>query len=327
MYDPVVPHILRAYRQATRTRRAPFLPSYHLAYAQKKTYIRHPQFDVVWQAHDAQDAYVSFLEIQTQEALRIPLTCKRADVHWIYVLKGNAAFPTPRLADTFVPFQLQPSEYTVCYTAPAEYELQVAAGTTLVIHCCVKASWLLRDAADYSSPFQPLLRALARESSCCLHMAVLPIAPAVQTELLALAIVPAANGPVVDTQVYGHVTELIRLSQEAVPHLDRRDQTELLQTVRRYLREQVAEGKAPRIQELAHTFGMTQQHLNRLHRQQYGHSLKPYLTHIRMTAALQLLRKGHSATEVAYRLGYADKNNFRRQFQAYYGFPTTALPK
>src|SRR5690606_7082742 len=323
MYDPVALHITRAYPQAAVTRRAPFVPSHRLAYARHSRYWQHPLFDLLWQAHNAHDAYVSVLEIRSSRPLHLPFSCLRADIHWIYLLDGEATLRTTPPSDAFMPLQLQPSEYAVCYAAPAEYELHVASGTTRIIHCCVKAGWLLHDdESTYATPFQPLLRALRRQSRCCLHMAILPISPTVQGKLLALASVPMADHRLaVDTQVYAHVSDLVHLSQEALPHAHDDKEAELLQAVRRYLREQVALGNAPRIQEVADAFGVSQQHLNHLHRTKYGHSLKPYITRIRMEMALQLLRDGYTPTDVAYRLNYADPATFSNQFKAYYGFP------
>src|SRR5690606_35983759 len=132
MYDPVALHITRAYPQAAVTRRAPFVPSYRLAYARHSRYWQHPLFDLLWQAHNAHDAYVSLLEIRSSHPLRLPFSCPRADIHWIYLLDGEATLlPTPP-SDAFMPLQLQPSEYAVCYAAPAEYELHVAPGTTRI---------------------------------------------------------------------------------------------------------------------------------------------------------------------------------------------------
>ncbi len=77
--------------------------------------------------------------------------------------------------------------------------------------------------------------------------------------------------------------------------------------------------------EIASALGISESYLHRLFKNILGISIHNYITNQKMQLALSLLRKGHSAQNVAERLGYEYYATFFTQFVRVFGKPPTQL--
>ncbi len=73
------------------------------------------------------------------------------------------------------------------------------------------------------------------------------------------------------------------------------------------------------LQSVADQIGMHPSYLSRYFKEHFEINFIDYITQIKMQYALQLLKKGHSITDVSISLGYSNENNFSRAFKKYTG--------
>ena len=72
------------------------------------------------------------------------------------------------------------------------------------------------------------------------------------------------------------------------------------------------------VEELAKEFRMDRSYLNRRFKQSTGHSIKEYLTHVRLDRAVWYLARGYSVKETAELCGFNDVSNFSRAFKRHH---------
>ena len=135
-----------------------------------------------------------------------------------------------------------------------------------------------------------------------------------------------------DIKVYEHVKQGVKSSDiyssilyELLHHLSvvENDESneEWIRSVHRYIKYNYMENIT--ISGLAAQFGFERSYLYRIFKQRYGIGPKDYLTKIRMEKAKWLLSKGHSVSECAYMVGYADAFAFSKAYKKHFGVAPT----
>lgn len=77
------------------------------------------------------------------------------------------------------------------------------------------------------------------------------------------------------------------------------------------------------IDRIAEAFFLSKFHMMRLFRAQTGFSIHDYITQQRLTLAREMIRKGISATDAAFRCGYSSYSSFTRAYAKHYGTTPT----
>lgn len=73
------------------------------------------------------------------------------------------------------------------------------------------------------------------------------------------------------------------------------------------------------IESIAKTFSYNRTYLSQIFKNQFGCSLKQYLTNKRLSEGMQFILEGKSVFETAYSVGYNNPYNFSNAFKAKYG--------
>ncbi len=94
-------------------------------------------------------------------------------------------------------------------------------------------------------------------------------------------------------------------------------ETRALQQARDYLHSNYAEDVS--LQELAELTSLSQFHLLRLFRREFGLPPHSYLTQVRLSRAKTLLGAGHSISQVAADTGFVDQSHLTRAFKRFLG--------
>lgn len=82
-----------------------------------------------------------------------------------------------------------------------------------------------------------------------------------------------------------------------------------------------------RIEELAHTLGISVSGLKRLFRRYADMGVHEYFVHLKLRHAVLLLQKGYRVTEVALRLGFSSQAHFSRVFSRAMGYAPSKVEK
>ena len=104
-------------------------------------------------------------------------------------------------------------------------------------------------------------------------------------------------------------------------------EAELALSVRNHIADSLLLGGVPlTVAEIADHFGVTADHLSRMHKKHYGQSLQAYLMRQRLDTAYRLLKEaGDGVSAVAYRLGFSDVQAFNKLFRKYFGVAPRAI--
>ncbi|HEX4086206.1 MAG TPA: AraC family transcriptional regulator [Chthoniobacteraceae bacterium] len=100
----------------------------------------------------------------------------------------------------------------------------------------------------------------------------------------------------------------------------------LTERVHAIIREHAARAPELTLTEAARTCGASANHLNRILRQQTGHTFHQLLLRERLARARDLLARGEmNVTEAAMSAGFNDSNYFARAFKKVHGYPPSQL--
>jgi AraC-like DNA-binding protein len=97
---------------------------------------------------------------------------------------------------------------------------------------------------------------------------------------------------------------------------------ERIQAVLLYLNDNLREDIS--LDQLARRFTLNKNHLNEIFRREMGTTVIQYLRIKRLVLARQEMRKGATADEAAYRVGFKDYSNFYRAFKTFFGAKPSA---
>ena len=319
MKHPVSLDIEKQFRDAISRDGVPANCLYRIPYTVNK-YWQNSDFRIVEQDYDGKDAYLSLIEISTEETLSLIISTILPDLFWLYQLKGSIKielYPIGTKHNGFLD-QLQEDEYALFYSPPREYKITVEPGLHLLFLFVVDSSWLQRHPIVEPTHFQKLIMHLQHKKDTYNSTKVLSINDEIRKEILHLLTMPDFEEMLMDAKIYPPLVKLILISRE---HLKMngvpvsRNMRETLMLIRSYFEKQISLGQAPPITEVARHFKIGLQQLRLQHKAVYGQSLQSYITEKRMeTAESLLLETEEPITTIAYTLGY-ELNTFQKQFR------------
>lgn len=305
MHDTCDLPVQLAYPDAALTKRPPFRPRYDLGYGDpertKKAYWRHADFDAAYQTHDGKHTYVSVLEVDVKApTVTLPIMAKHTDKHLLYVLDGEATF-RPLCSCRWKPLTLCSDQYSPFALAKHSIRLlDLPQGKHLLVGITVERGWLNRkgwisdmDAPPY--PIDSLTRVLL-------------------TGMLCLATMPVLS---MDHAIDGFAVQLV---ERHFGHAPKPEGDALTEAIKLGVRQQLAAGRYPSVEQLAEDIGYSRQTLHTHFKKQEGNTIMDFIIDAVMAKAIVLLRTDLVApSAAAYRLGYRDQSAFNHQFKEYYG--------
>lgn len=105
---------------------------------------QHKHWQVLEQAYDLPDVYVSYIEARIYAAVTtIPIHCPRHDLYWLYVMQGRLDITAQDSRKTLV--STTKNHYRVAYLPTGRYGCRFKAGTHRLLYVVHKPSALFRE--------------------------------------------------------------------------------------------------------------------------------------------------------------------------------------
>lgn len=308
---------------AGHTKRAPFFPTYQLAYASPRDAFFHSQsYSAILHQYDAYDVYITVLEVKTRHPailpIAIPVETLHRDLHWLYQLKGSLAIEATH-AGARHRHELAAGWQSQLYCPPLRGTLRLDEPHTLSIAIAAKANWLVRYQSSHKRPVEKLVSLLRQRADQCAMAHGGKVEPAMPylAELLSL---PLWEGEPMDVAIAQPVSQLVRLARGRDAEKREDPEGDFVMAIRRQVDNHIRAGNALTVASLARQNGMGNRTLGDRYRRASGQRLQSYIVTRRIAEGLRLLvEEGAAVGEAALAVGYAETSVFSKQFKKLHG--------
>ncbi|HWV70187.1 MAG TPA: hypothetical protein VN040_00630, partial [Pseudosphingobacterium sp.] len=291
MKKPIKIHIPEKYKAGIMLKnKCPFSAFYKLTYAECN-YWKKQDFSIIEQYYDAKDVFIGLTEIRNRDEITIPFDCERYDLYWLYQLKGHMEL-FDRTGNRFL--RINNGQYMLTAMPKQQYYAYFKPGKHLLCYFVVKSEWLLRhDGAGLYliDSFLEQLRQKERINGFAFVQESLSINPIVRRLLLSIFTLSKPIPISLDTKLYERtISLLVQSLQDLTDKSTIESQQKLLvDQIRLYVQEQLAEGPIPSIKEITEHFEVSRSYLWKYHQQYYGIDLQQFITEKKLGYSYELL--------------------------------------
>ncbi len=276
------------------------------------------EWQVLEQAYDLPDVYVSYLEITAQGDCHIPIRCPCHDLYWLYVLAGSigiAHIGHPRLL-----LVTAAGQYRLSYLPPARYVCRFAAGMHRVFYAVHKPRALFR---EHSRELAGGIAAVEAVKARLGHPAVSDRLPMADGSLAAISrFLRAPGGSYLRRMlaVYTLTISLIFLTRESLLRISaqKRSGAEWAERMRVYIDECVAQGEPVDTAQVAAHFRLSRSYAKSVFSTHMHVYPGAYIRACKLEQARRMIEAGDRPTQVARYIGWT-YGHFSKAFKARYG--------
>ena len=282
---------------------------------------QHTDWQVVEQAYDLPDVYVSYIEVSVYTAkTAIPIHCPRHDLYWLYVLQGRlditARYSTKTLVSTTENY------YRVAYLPKGRYGCRFRRGTHRLLYVVHKPSALFR---EESPEFDILANVTAAvKAQLAAHAVSAPVsmadgaAQAIQHFLHApgrtfLRRMRAIQQLSLDLIFYAHESLVYQAGQHAIS-------ADWAVQMRDYIDECIESGEQVTMHTVAKHFRVSAGYVRLMFKNHVGEPIGSYISGQKLEIAARLLADGAAPSVAARYIGWTPAY-LSRAYRAKFGHP------
>jgi len=335
MRHPAGIHIPLIYSAQTKLSEEHYVPSNYcslkLPCAQEILFYKHPFFSIVLQNYDAMDVFLCVAEIRAQQAFYLHLQTVLPDIYWIFNLKGTYQLHPYGIPEQHI-IQLEAQQYTIAYAPPQQFTASFPPGIHRYIYFSVSKACLQRNENHGPALFKQVLQKQAQAAAVHHIFPAFPIRRTFSNIYGDLLGIPKPT--MVDFAFEAHlshcIASLIRQSKIDLSGYSGENLSshQLATKVRQRIQDNLKNGVASNVNDLADYFNRSRQNLNQVHRQHYRTDLQSYIKQLRMEKAMQLLQEERlKPSDVWIKVGYQDIFAFSKAFKKYYGVSPSTLTR
>jgi len=280
---------------------------------------KRPDWQVVEQAYDLPDVYVSYIEVQTYTASSlIPIHCPRYDLYWLYMLRGTMDITTPEARKTLV--KTTENHYRVSYLPAGRYACSFSEGTHRIFYVVHKPKALFREESPELGMEATVIHAVKTRLAMHATSHALSMQDGSAASIHRFLRAPG-NTYLRRRQSLMHLSlELVFIAHQTLHgHADGKAiGAEWAEQLKAYISRCILEGIPVTADSVAEQFRISAVYARRLFRTYHGETIGGYITQQKLDLAVQLLQEGDPPVRVARYLGWTPAY-FSRAYKARFG--------
>lgn len=273
---------------------------------------------VLEQWYDTPDVFFQLMNVSTTQKWRVPFQTTRYDLYAFHSLAGSSFRIAPINGQpNGSDIRLDQGQYRLSYLPPASYYADFETGDCLIFFFVIKPSLLFREhSPELYDPITPPVEALRQRLST---LQVSPARATPQTARQRIIHYLRNPGETYLQRLQTMQSTLIFLLRHYLSDLQLlslRDQSDiqLIGRVKVYIKNQIADGAPPTMDQLADQSGLSLSFLKPLFANHQRISLSRYIVQEKLVLSRKLLRDGMPVAQVAIYLGW-HPTHFRRIFK------------
>ena len=279
------------------------------------------EWQVVEQAYDLPDVYVSYIEVQTYTASSlIPIRCPRYDLYWLYLLRGEMDIITADTRKTLV--KTTENHYRVSYLPAGRYACSFGEGTHHIFYVVHKPKALFREESPELGTEATVINAVKTRLAVHVTSHALSMQDGSAASILRFLRAPG-NTYLRRSQSITHLSlELVFIAhQTLLGHAGGKAiGAEWAEQLKAYISRSILEGIPVTADSVAEQFRISAVYARRLFKTHHGETIGGYITQQKLELAVQLLQEGDPPVRVARYLGWTPAY-FSRAYRAKFGHP------
>jgi len=280
---------------------------------------QHRNWQVVEQAYDLPDVYVSYIEVQAYTASAvIPIYCPRYDLYWLYLLRGTMDITTPEARKTLV--KTTENHYRVSYLPAGRYACSFNEGTHRIFYVVHKPKALFREESPELGMEATVINAVKTKLAAHAASHALSMQDGSGASIHRFLRAPG-NTYLRRRQSIMHLSlELVFIAHQTLHGYaeGKAIGTEWAEQLKAHINQCILQGKMVTADSVAEQFRISAVYARRLFRTYHGITIGSYITRQKLDLAVQLLREGDPPVRVARYLGWTPAY-FSRAYKARFG--------
>ncbi|WP_177195286.1 helix-turn-helix transcriptional regulator [Parapedobacter indicus] len=282
---------------------------------------KRPDWQVVEQAFDLPDVYVSYIEVRTYAASTcIPIQCPRYDLYWLYLVRGAMDITTPDTRKALV--TTTEKHYRVSYLPAGRYACSFGEGTHHIFYVVHKPKALFREESPELGMEATVISAVKTRLAVHAASYELSMQDGSAASILRFLRAPG-NTYLRRSQSIMHLSlELVFIAhQTLLGHAEGKAiGAEWAEQLKAYINRCILEGTPITADSVAEQFRISAVYARRLFKTHHGETIGSYITRQKLELAVQLLQEGDPPVRVARYLGWTPAH-FSRAYRAKFGHP------
>lgn len=278
-------------------------------------------WQVVEQAYDLPDMYLSYIEVQADAPYTaIPIRCPKHDLYWLYPLRGGLAIATADGGNALV--KTNAGHYRISYLPAARYTCRFNEGSHQLFYVVHKPRALLREKSPELDAQTPVVTALAAQLNTHATSEGLPMRDGAAEAIHRFLRMPGATYLRRKQAVEHLALELVFIAYESAQAKAGGKQitAEWAEQISAVIDTCVAAGKPVDADILAERFGVSAVYVRTLFKIHHRITIGVYITQRKLEYSAQLLAEGDHPASVARYLGWTPAY-FSRAYRARFGKP------
>ncbi len=282
---------------------------------------RQTNWQVVEQAYDLPDVYISYIEVRAYTAHAfVRIRCPQHDLYWLYLLGGEMGITTP---DGHKPLiKTIQNHYRVSYLPAGRYGCRFGEGTHRIFYVVHKATALFREDSPELGVQADVFAAV--KARLATHATGEPLS------------MLDGSGNAIRRFLHTFNTTYLRRKQ-AIEHLSLelvfiahdsmratagglKTAADWAEQIKQYIDACVTSGMAVDVHSVADRFSVSAGYARKLFKAHHGEAIGGYITKRKLELAAELLREGDPPSRVARYLGWTPAY-FSRAYRAKFGRP------
>ena len=280
---------------------------------------KNPQCQVVEQAYDLPDVYVSYLEIQVYAPhTYLPIRCPQSDLYWLYLLRGALDIVSGDRTKTLV--TTSENHYRVSYLPAGRYACLFRQGTHRIFYVVHKPVALFREESPELGIEIDVMHAVKAKLNTHATSSALSMRDGSAESIRRFLHVPGQTY-LKRRQAVAHLSlELVFIAYDTLlgQATGKAVGAEWAGRIKIYIDECVVEGTPVNIGIVARHFGISPVYARRLFKTYQATTIGHYLTQQKLAQAERLLKKGERPAMVARYIGWTPAY-FSRKFKEWFG--------
>jgi len=280
---------------------------------------KHPEWQVVEQAYDLPDVYMSYLEIRINSPhAYIPIRCPQYDLYWLYLLRGAMDIVSGDRTKTLV--QTRENHYRVSYLPAGTYACRFDSGRHRIFYVVHKPNTLFREESPELGVEIDVMNAVKAQLRTHATSRALSMRDGSSESIRRFLHLPGLTY-LKRRQAVVHLSlELVFIAHETLLEQEtgKNIGAEWAGRIKAYIDRCVFEGMPVDIGIISRHFGVSPVYVRRLFKTHRSETIGGYLMEQKLTQAVQLLKEGEPPAMVARYIGWTPAY-FSRKYKERFG--------
>ncbi|GGG94053.1 hypothetical protein GCM10007415_31370 [Parapedobacter pyrenivorans] len=280
---------------------------------------QHPHWQVVEQAYDLPDVYVSYIEVKAHLAdTSIPIRCPRHDLYWLYLLRGTLEIATRKAGKPLV--YTTENHYRVSYLPAGRYACRFREGTHRIFYVVHKPQALFREESPELGMEATVIHAVKARLAAHATSPQLSMQDGSAGAIVRFLRAPGATFLKRKQAIIYLSLELVFIAYQALhgrakgKAVDAEWAGQLKATIDRC----ILQGTPVSADSVAEQFRISAVYARKLFKTHHGEPIGSYIARQKLELAVQLLQEGDQPANVARYLGWTPAH-FSRAYKARFG--------